>query len=70
MSRAYSPQHDETKRADMVGASVIFLEGRARDYALKEFFGKKVEGIVTELVVQQRGALPEGLDLLPIGALK
>jgi len=72
MSRIHTTtEHDnEAKRADMVGASVIVLEGKAREYALKEFFGKKIDTIVTEVVIQQRGAPPEGLDLLPKASLK
>jgi hypothetical protein len=63
-------EHDtEASRAGMVGATVIELKGKARDYVLVEFFGEKVPGVRGEVVVQQNG-LPEGLDLLPIGSLK
>jgi len=70
MSRAYSTQHDETKRADMVGASVTVLEGKARDYALKHFWGKDIPGVRRDEVVVQPSGLPTDLDLLPIGSLK
>jgi hypothetical protein len=67
LSAARAPrvtEHDnEAKRADMVGSTVRVLEGKARDYALKEFFAEQVPSVKGEKVIPQRG-LPDGLELV------
>lgn len=54
----------EIPRADTTGLSVTVLQGKARAYALKEFFTEAVPAARGEKVVKQSG-LPADLDLLP-----
>ena len=57
-------EHDnEAKRADMVGSTVRILEGKARDYAMKEFFAEQVPAVRGEKAIKQTG-LPDGLELV------
>lgn len=68
MSRAIrtarTSEHDnEEKRADMVGATVRHLEGRAREYAITEFFTERVPSVRGEKVVKQTG-MPPDLEIL------
>jgi hypothetical protein len=61
--RLVSEHDNEEKRADMVGASVTVLHGKAAEFAIKEFFAEAVPKVRGELVKQQRGLPPE-LEIL------
>jgi hypothetical protein len=62
-SPGVSEYDNEAKRATMVGSTVRVLEGKARDYAMKEFFAEQVPSVRGELLIPQRG-LPDGLELV------
>jgi hypothetical protein len=62
-SPGVSEYDNEAKRATMVGSTVRVLEGKARDYAMKEFFAEQVPAVRGEKVIKQTG-LPDGLELV------
>jgi hypothetical protein len=67
LSAARAPrvtEHDnEEKRVGTVGISAVELKGKAREFAMKEFFAEQVPSVRGEKVIPQRG-LPDGLELV------
>jgi hypothetical protein len=58
-----SEHENEEKRVGTVGISAVELKGKARDFAMKEFFAEQVPSVKGEKVIPQRG-LPDGLELV------
>jgi hypothetical protein len=59
ISKQARAANEPSERADMVGTTVRHLEGKAREYALKEFFTEKVPSVRGEKVVKQTGMPPD-----------
>lgn len=60
----YTPEEEAAIRAkDIRGTSVTVLDGKAREYALREFFAEDVPSVRGERVIPQRG-LPINLELV------